>query len=77
MVRNSHDSSGAERPGQGEDGGRACHLYSPVRLSRFPTESKAIELFLPVNLVVLLKDRMPSQKAASPSAGNIESEQST
>lgn len=34
----------------------ACYLYSPVKLSRFPEESKAIELFLSVNLVGLLKN---------------------
>ena len=55
----------------------ACYLYSPVKLSRFPEESKAIELFLSVNLVGLLKNWMPSQQAASPLVGNIKSKQCT
>ena len=55
----------------------ACYLYSPVKLSRFPEESKAIELFLSVNLVGLLKNRMPSQQAASSLVGNIKSKQCT
>ena len=71
MPRNSHDSSGADRPGHGEDGDpgtpaeRPCHLHSPAKLSRFSEKSKAIELFLSVNLVSLFKYRMPSQQAAS------------
>ena len=81
VVRNSHVSSGAEGPGQGADGDpgtlaeTAGHPYSRDKLSRFPEESKAVELFLSVNLVGLLKDQMPSQQAASPSVGNIKGKQ--